>query len=248
MFYIFNFYLGAIIGSFIYVCILRLPNNEDVIFKKSYCEICKTQIKWYYNIPLFSFVTLKGKSNCCNKSISIGYFIIEFIVGLLFLTNSFLFNNFQLLLIDFLVVISILIIVIDYNEKIIFDIFSYSLIFIGLIINYYSPNLNPFNISIVNSMVTIFISSTLFFLLQYFYKKIKKIEALGTGDILLIAGLTAWTGFLVFLYLLIISSIIGIFYYLLFNRKKLKDFQIPFGSALCFSFVLLLYSNKIINL
>ena len=243
MLYFFSFYLGAIAGSFTYVCVLRLPKNEDFIFKKSYCENCNKQIKWFENIPLVSYIFLRGKANCCQNKISSTYFIIELIVGLVFLINSFLFNSFQLTLLNFLIVILIIIILIDYNEKIIFDIFSFTLIFLGLAINYFAPNLNPFNITVINSIVSILISSALFFSLQYLYKKIKKIDGLGTGDIILIAGLTAWTGFLYFLYLLILSSIIGIIYYLLLNNNKALNFEIPFGSSLGVSFIILIYVN-----
>lgn len=248
MYYILNFYLGAILGSFAYVCVLRLPKNEDIVFKKSYCESCKKQIRWIYNIPLFSYLLLSGKSNCCGKKISINYFIIEFSLAIFFLINFYLFFNYQLLVVNVLTLILLIIILIDLREKIIFDIFPLLLIASGLITNYFFPNLNPFNISIINSIMTILISSTLFFLLQYFYKKVRKIEALGTGDIFLIAGLTAWTGFLLFLYLLIISSIIGIIYFFIFNEKNTKNFQIPYGSSLGLSFIILIYINKVIVL
>ena len=61
MLYFFYFYLGAIVGSFTYVCVLRLPKNEDFIFKKSYCENCNKKIKWFENIPLISYIFLKGR-------------------------------------------------------------------------------------------------------------------------------------------------------------------------------------------
>ena len=162
---------------------------------------------------------------------------------LIFLINSFLFNSFQLTLLNFLIVILIIIILIDYNKKIIFDIFSFTLVFLGLGVNYFFPNLNPFNITIMNSVVSILLSSTLFFSLQYFYKKIRKIDGLGSGDIILIAGLAAWTGFLYFLYLLILSSVIGIIYFLLLNKDKSLNFEIPFGSSLGVSFIMLIYIN-----
>ena len=242
----FNFYFGAIVGSFIYVCVLRLPKNEDIVFKKSYCEKCGEKIKWLYNIPLFSFLWLKGKSNCCEKKINLDYFVLELITGLLFLINFFLFENFEeIIVFDFLYVILLLIIFIDYKNRIIFDIFSYSLIFTGLIINYFFSSINPFNITIQDSLITLLISSGLFGLLKFLYKKIKKIDGLGGGDIILIAGLTAWTGFKFFLYLLILSSITGIIYYYALNKSRDENFEIPFGSSLGLTFIILIYYAKI---
>ncbi|MDC1280333.1 prepilin peptidase [Pelagibacteraceae bacterium] len=246
MLYFFNFYIGAIVGSFIYVCVLRLPKNEDVVFKKSYCEICSEEIKWLYNIPLLSFLWLRGKSNCCQKKINLDYFIIELITGLFFLINFFLFDNFkEIIVFDLLHIVLLIIIFIDYKSKIIFDIFSYSLVFTGLIVNYFFSSINPFNITIQDSLITVIISSGLFGLLKFIYKKIKKIDGLGGGDIILIAGLTAWTGFIFFLYLLILSSLTGIIYYYLFNNNKNKNFEIPFGSSLGLSFIILIYYSKI---
>jgi leader peptidase (prepilin peptidase)/N-methyltransferase len=247
MFYFFNFYFGAIVGSFIYVCVLRLPKNEDIVFKKSYCEKCNQEIKWFYNIPLFSFLILRGKSNCCQKKIDASYFVVELIAGILFLINFILFNTYQIMVLNILFFILLLIIIIDYKDRIIFDIFSYSLILIGLIVNYFFPLINPFNITAIDSFITMLVSSGLFGLLKFIYKKLKDIDGLGGGDIILIAGLTTWTGFRFFLYLLILSSIIGIFYYLIFNKNKDENFEIPFGSSLGLSFIILLYFSELLH-
>ena len=244
MLYFFNFYFGAIVGSFIYVCILRLPKGEDIVFKKSYCERCGKEIKWLYNIPLFSFLWLKGKSHCCHEKIKPDYLIVELITGLLFFINFILFNNYHTIIIfDLLYVILLLIIIIDYKNRIIFDVFSYSLIFTGLVVNYFFSSINPFNITILDALITMIISSGLFGLLKFIYKKMKKVDGLGGGDIILIAGLSAWTGFKFFLYLLILSSISGIIYYYLLNKNRDENFEIPFGSSLGLSFIILLYSS-----
>ena len=194
---------------------------------------------------MFSFLWLKGKSKCCQKKIDIDYFIIELITGLLFLFNFILFSNYQIIIINFVHTLLLLIIFIDYKNRIIFDIFSYSLIVTGLIINYFFSFINPFDITIQDSAITLLVSSGLFGLLKYFYKKIKKIDGLGGGDIILIAGLTAWTGFKFFLYLLILSSLTGIIYYYLFNKDRNENFEIPFGSSLGLSFIILFYYSKL---
>ena len=246
MFFFFNFYLGSIIGSFLYVCILRLPKDEDIVLKGSYCESCKKKISLLNNIPLVSFLLLRGKSKCCQKKIDADYFVVELITGLLFLINFILFDTYQLMIINFMHIVLLLIIFIDYKNRIIFDVFSYSLIFTGLIVNYFFSFINPFNITILDSIITLLVSSGVFGVLKYLYKKIKKIDGLGGGDIILIAGLTAWTGFKFFLYLLILSSVTGIVYYYLFNKERSENFEIPFGSSLGISFIVLLYYSKII--
>jgi leader peptidase (prepilin peptidase)/N-methyltransferase len=84
------------------------------------------------------------------------------------------------------------------------------------------------------------ISFTLFLTIRKVFKKVKKKEGLGLGDAKLVAALSAWTGFENFLYLLIISSLIGIIYYFIVKKKKSQEVRIPFGSALGIGFIILL--------
>ena len=71
--------IGLILGSFATVCIYRLPINLSIIKPRSFCTYCKKTINWFYNIPLFSYFFLKGRSNCCDKKISIIYPLTEFL-------------------------------------------------------------------------------------------------------------------------------------------------------------------------
>ena len=114
-----NFYivLGAIVGSFLNVLIHRLPINQSIIFPSSHCVHCKVSIPWYYNIPILSFLFLKGSSNCCHNSISIRYLFVEIISVLLWIwCYYYIFNiNDQIL---FLIISSSLLVIIftDYNH------------------------------------------------------------------------------------------------------------------------------------
>ena len=87
------FILGTIIGSFLNVIIIRTPNNQSIISPRSYCLVCKKQIPFYYNIPILSYIFLKGRCSNCNEKISSQYILIETLVGILF---YILFNSFQL--------------------------------------------------------------------------------------------------------------------------------------------------------
>ena len=241
----FFFIIGLLFGSFANVCILRLPKDEDIFFLKSKCFNCKKEILWKNNIPLFSYLSLAGVSECCQKKISVQYPIIELVIGLLFLINSILFETSQALTLSLVFFVIILIIMIDYYHRIIFDVMNYILIISGVSISLIYPELNPENISFKNSILTGLIGFGLFFSLKTLFKKIKGIDALGMGDVYLIAGLGVWLGFEKFLYILSISSIIGIFYYLIVDKKS-ENFEIPYGSALGISFIILILSEKLI--
>src|SRR3990167_5432369 len=79
------FILGSIIGSFLNVCIYRLPKGRSVIFPGSHCPDCTAKIHWYDNIPILSFLFLSGKARCCKAKISFRYFIVEALTAAAFL-------------------------------------------------------------------------------------------------------------------------------------------------------------------
>ena len=239
------FIIGAMFGSLANVCIYRMPKNKSIVFNRSACPYCRRTIVWYYNIPIVSFLLLRGKSLCCKKKINPQYLVVELLTAVLFCLNAVLFPISQAILLSGITFFLIVIFYIDYKHQIIFNIFPYLLLVSGLLINFY-PKLNPFSISVLNSFLSAIISMLLFLLIRYLFKKIKKKEGMGLGDIKLIAGLSAWSGFESFLYILTISSLIGILYFLTVqkNKRGKKDIYIPYGSCLSFAFMILLYFNS----
>ena len=235
------FIIGLIFGSFANVCIYRLPIHQNIITPRSKCPKCKKLISWFYNIPVLSFIFLKGLSKCCNKKIGFQYPVIELLTAILFSYSAFALHIHQAILISFIIFILLIAVTIDLNKKIIFLIFTYIIFFLGLLIQFIKPELNPFNISLKNSLITAIIAPSFFLILRYIFKKIKNVEALGLGDVYLIASLTIWTGFEKFLYLLIGSSITGIIFYLIFNKRNKENFRIPFGSCIGITFIVLIF-------
>ena len=78
------FIFGTLIGSFLNVVIYRIPKGESIAFPASKCQSCQTPLKWYHNIPIFSWLFLRGKCGFCKEAISVQYPIIEFLTGLIF--------------------------------------------------------------------------------------------------------------------------------------------------------------------
>jgi leader peptidase (prepilin peptidase)/N-methyltransferase len=83
------FVFGAMIGSFLNVVIYRIPKGESIVFPSSKCQSCQTSLKWYHNIPIFSWLFLGGKCAFCKEKISAQYPIVEFITGVIFVTLYF---------------------------------------------------------------------------------------------------------------------------------------------------------------
>lgn len=235
------FIIGLIFGSFANVCIYRLPIQRSIVKPRSKCTFCKKPIPWFYNIPVFSFIFLKGVSKCCNRKISFQYPVIELLTAIFFSYSAFTLQVYQASIISLIIFLLLITVTIDLNKQIIFLVFTYIIFFLGLLIQFLKPELNPFNVSLKNSLITAFIAPSLFLILRYIFKKIKNVEALGLGDVYLIASLAIWTGFEKFLYLLIGSSITGIVFYMIFNRRNKENFRIPFGSCIGITFIVLIF-------
>ena len=136
--------LGAIFGSFANVCIYRLPKEQSVVTKGSYCPNCKKKINWLYNIPLFSYLCLKGKCKNCKKKIPIQYLIVEIISALSFAAIYYFFGyTIETLLLIFIFFLYLIIFFIDLKHYIIPNSLNYILIISGFIKNFI-PEIDEF--------------------------------------------------------------------------------------------------------
>lgn len=105
-----SFILGTIIGSFLNVCIYRIPREESIVYPPSSCTSCNNIIKWYDLVPIISYLFLKGKCRYCGEKVSIRYPIIEFVTGILFLI-TFIKYGVSLEFIKYAVFISVLVVI-----------------------------------------------------------------------------------------------------------------------------------------
>lgn len=118
------FVVGAVVGSFLNVCIYRLPLgmlvNEP---KRSFCPICKAQIAWYHNLPLVGWLALRGQCANCHQPIAVRYPLVEALTGLLFLAIWWRFRDAWVLLLPYWILVSLLIVAtfIDFDHFIIPD-------------------------------------------------------------------------------------------------------------------------------
>lgn len=244
--YFFIFALGIIIGSFINVCIYRIPRGESVAFPPSHCTRCDHILKWYDLIPVMSFILLKGKCRYCNYKISLRYPIIEMLNGILYLL---IYHYFGLSLGFFFygIIGSILIIIcfIDYYQQIIPDglvlLILISAVFYkgGAYLLYKTP------IAFWDSVLG-FLTGGLLFLAIAFISN----GAMGGGDIKLIAVLGFILGFKNILLNIFLAFVIGAVFsilLMLWGKKRRKD-AIPFGPFINVSyFITLFYGESIIG-
>ncbi len=251
---VFSFIFGAIFGSFLGLLIIRLPQNISVIKPRSYCPNCNYTISWYYNIPILSFFLLKAKCANCHEKISIQYFLVEiisaFITFFLFAKLDFSLNFlFALVLFYIFIVLSF----IDFKYKAVPD----YLLLILFITSFFVSNhtlidcfKNAFLVSgafiLLNFVVTFYIQNIKAKILKD--ESLKTQEALGEGDIPILAVLGIVLGVKGALVAIFLATIFAIIPSIYFNIIK-KDIQIPFIPYLVLGFTIEYFFNisKVFN-
>ncbi|GAB7026270.1 prepilin peptidase [Geotalea toluenoxydans] len=241
-FYIFAFVFGAVVGSFLNVCIYRLPNGQSVVFPPSHCPNCDYKIRFYDNIPMLSYLLLRGKCRSCKTPISLQYPLVELINGLLTL---FLFIKFgPTLTFLFLFIFSsalVTITFIDLEHQIIPDIISLPGIIIGFVASFFLPWLGW-----KNSLIGILLGGGSLLVVAYGYQFLTKKEGMGGGDIKLLAMMGAFLGWRSVPFIIFVASLVGsiVGVTLMLVQKKDSKLAIPFGPFLAFAALLYVFYGR----
>lgn len=253
-----SIFFGLIFGSFLNVVIYRLPKNQSILKPRSFCPKCKKKISWYENIPIYSWIKLKGKCSKCNKAISIKYPLTEIATGILFflsfnaIPKNIFFENFALHLFSSWALILILlpISIIDYE----FLWIPNSITMIGCLFGFsasiFYAILNNQNIviTIFETLISGILGFLIIILIIKFGSLIFKKPSMGLGDSKLAGMLGLWLGFPGVIISIWLSFIIsGLFVILGLASKKIKKGQlIPFGPFLSIAgFLIWLYGENI---
>lgn len=246
MWYIASVIFGAIVGSFLNVCILRLPKEESIVWPGSHCPHCKSPIDFYDNIPVISYILLKGKCRHCRSSISFQYPLVE---GITALTSLILFMKFgpSLSYLFYFLFVAALIVVtgIDLYYQIIPDVISLPGIGVGLLASLMIPQ-----ITFWNSLIGILLGGGSLFLVAAVYQWLFKREGMGGGDVKLLAMIGGFLGWKAVILTILLGSLIGSIIGIMVMVVKGKDFKyaIPFGPFLSLGAVLsLFYGDSIIR-
>jgi len=240
------FILGLVVGSFNNVCIYRIPRNESIIYPASHCPKCHSPIKPIDNIPLLSYILLKGRCRNCGSKISIQYPVVELLTGLIYLIISLIYGlSVQTLIYIILSSALIIIAFIDLNEEIVPDVISLPGIVIGFIISFFVTY-----ISFINSALGILAGGGIILIIGLAGSVIFKKEAMGGGDVKLAAMIGAFLGWkyiIVSLFLgFFLGAVTGII--LILSKIKSREDLVPFGPFIVLgSFVTILWGEKIIS-
>ena len=251
MLYTLAFVLGGIWGSFCNVCIYRLPLEKNIIKGRSFCTSCEKQINWYDNIPILSFIFLKGKCRCGKSKISLQYFIVELISAISFVLIYYFYGvSITTLLLIILTIFFIIIFFIDLKHYIIPNELTFPLMFIGFVKSF-DPNLNQSLFpNYINSLIGGLFGYSIIWLIIFFYKNLRKKEGMGLGDAKLIAVVGFWFGWFSIPFTIFISSLVALIFSIPSLLKKTRDMstQIPFGPFIIIGCLIYVYfANYIKN-
>ena len=233
---------GALIGSFLNVCIIRLPKEESIITPGSHCPHCKKAIKFYDNVPLISYLLLGGKCRYCKNTISFQYPLVEGITALSSLFLLMRFGPSLSYLVYFAFVTALIVItVIDLYHQIIPDVITLPGIGIGLLASLIFPH-----IAFLDSLIGVLLGGGSLFLVATLYQWFFKREGMGGGDVKLLAMIGAFLGWKAVILTILLSSLIGSITGIIIMVLKGKDFKyaIPFGPFLSLGAVIALFFGE----
>ncbi|SEA65142.1 type 4 prepilin peptidase 1 . Aspartic peptidase. MEROPS family A24A [Desulfuromusa kysingii] len=233
------FILGAVIGSFLNVCIYRIPAGKSIVSPPSACPHCGHRIKWFQNIPIVSYLFLGGKCASCKTAISFRYPAIEALTGLLFVLNLYYFG-FSLATLIYWVFLAALVTIsfIDLDHQIIPDVISLPGIIVGFVCSFFIPWL-PW----LDSLLGIVLGGGILLAIAWIYERVAKREGMGGGDIKLLAMLGAFLGWKAILPVVFIASLFGslVGVPLMLLQKGDTKLAIPFGPFLAFAAIVYLF-------
>lgn len=218
-FAVFAFLFGMMVGSFLNVCIYRIPAGKSIVYPPSGCPACGHRIRWYENIPVFSWLALRGRCSGCGAPISLQYPLVELLTGFLFMM-AYIQWNFSVDLPFVFIYLALLIVIagIDIKAQIVPHVLTIPGMLLGLLYAYLAPER-----SLLYAVAGLFIGSGfLLIVIIVFYLVTKKI-GMGGGDVMILGMIGSYVGPAKLAPVLFIASVGGILFFIamrLFSRKR----------------------------
>ena len=241
------FIYGLLIGSFLNVVIYRIPREENIAWPGSHCPGCGHGLKWYDNIPLLSYLLLKGRCRYCKEEISLQYPLVEALNGIIYVLLYIFFYQVKLDFV-FLALISstlLAILVIDLKEQLIPDVLVVIVLISSIIHKALLHFLEGIPFPLTDSLLGLIIAGGLFLLIVFVSR-----GGMGGGDVTLIGALGFVLGVRGILMVIFLSFVLGsvISIFLLAARIKSRKDPIPFGPFIVISFyITLFFGDNILN-
>jgi leader peptidase (prepilin peptidase) / N-methyltransferase len=221
--------LGLSVGSFLNVCVHRLPRHQSLVHPGSRCPRCGYVLRWYDNIPVVSYLVLRGRCRKCGDSIAIRYPAIEVVTLVLFLVHGAVFGWSALLVVRLLFACAMVVLfAVDLEHHLLPDAITLPGIVAGLLFSIVLPP------GIVSALLGMLIGGGVLWLIGEAYFRYSGQEGMGGGDVKMLAMIGAFLGWKLVLVTLVLSSVagslIGVFVIVL-KRGGMK-YALPYGTFL----------------
>jgi len=220
---------GLIMGSFLNVCIHRLPRGASVVWPASRCTTCGRLLSWYDNVPVLSYALLGGRCRSCRAPISIMYPSVEISTAAVFVTGYYWYGPTLLLPIRLLFACGMIVLfVIDLQHRILPNRITIPGIVVGFALSLVAEP------GWVSSLLGIAVGGGLLLAVSEVYYRLRHEEGLGMGDVKMLAMIGAFLGWKLVLLTLILASFLGSLVgvaILVFRKESLK-YALPFGTFL----------------
>ncbi|MGB7063329.1 MAG: prepilin peptidase [Candidatus Zixiibacteriota bacterium] len=232
--------IGLAVGSFLNVCIYRIPNKKSILFPSSYCPRCGTKIRFCDNVPVLSYIILKGKCRACQAKISLQYPLVELVTAALLVIAYLRFGlTWDFAARGILILLMILTFFIDLKHRIIPDVLTLPGVILGFLLSFLvdSP-------SVLNSALGAIAGGVIFYLAAVLGEALFKKESMGGGDIKLAMLLGAFLGWKSVILVFFLSAFFGTLIggAALFFSKQVKETRtIPFGPFLALGAVIAIF-------
>lgn len=230
---------GAAIGSFLNVLIYRIPEGQSIIFPSSRCPKCTHSIRFYDNIPIISYLGLRGRCRDCHEKISLRYPFVEAITALLSMLLFWKFGLSTKYLFSFIFTCALIVITfIDLDHQIIPDVITLPGIPVFFLVAIFFMGIH-----VLEALLGILIGGGCLFAIAFIYELITKREGMGGGDIKLLAMLGAFLGWKSLFFILFVSSLLGavVGISVMIARGKDMKYAVPFGPFLSIAAVAYLF-------
>ena len=221
--------LGLMLGSFMNVCIYRLPRGLSPVRPRSSCPSCGHMLSWYENVPVVSYLVLRGRCRACRAWISPMYPIVEFITGAVFLAGYVWYGPTPLLIVRLVFAWAMIaLFVIDLQHKILPNVITLPGIVVGVLANALA---GP---GWVASLIGAALGAGILFAIAEVYYRVRHEEGLGMGDVKMLGMIGAFLGWKLVLVTLVLSSFLGsiVGIGVLIAKKESLKYALPFGTFL----------------
>ena len=196
--------LGLVVGSFLNVCIYRLPRRESINWPGSHCTSCNRPLSWYENVPIISWLVLRGRCRTCGERVSVMYPLVELITGVLFVAGYWIYGWTPILAVRLAFACAMVVLfAIDLRHHLLPNVITVPGIAIGFLLSLFLPP------GWKASLIGLLAGGGVLFAIAEGYYRLRGIEGLGMGDVKMLAMIGAFLGWKLMLVTLILASFAG---------------------------------------